>query len=446
MDTRRRPKHGPRHGRFKRRDSRPHHYNAFGQPVSHTALDPAAVDVAFGDDGLFTDATTGDDFAVNRVYNPASATWNTPDPAQADVNTYRAFGNSPTNATDPSGLDIVLNDESSQQFVKILKDDRWGDNRIPYNMKAMPNNTVVFTLGPGPDGTTAKPSSDWDTITDESRSVISSMLANGQTFEYSGVNDLIRDVKLLRNVVDNVRNFPIEFAADDPMIDDPHFNENGDVIPGVRPSAALRAVYERMAEGEFTPIMACRNGAQMHVMKAVLDVYGDEAFDNAMGFKEGSEEPFEIFNTKKYFGDNPVFTRSIEANGPQSVVPGEYVWARGNQNDGVLPGYEGSNFIIGPGNTVPDLWGGSISLGNHLTDVYLYRFRWDSGVKPDGEGMPSWSEFDETRDNLRPDFSNSEARAMRTEQLTHADGEGDGVLLNERKIPALNPLKPSEDQ
>ncbi len=115
MDTRRRPKHGPRHGRFKRRDSRPHHYNAFGQPVSHTALDPAAVDVAFGYDGLFTDATTGDDFAVNRVYDPSSGTWNTPDPAQADVNTYRAFGNSPTNEVDPEGLEPYANAPSREE-------------------------------------------------------------------------------------------------------------------------------------------------------------------------------------------------------------------------------------------------------------------------------------------------------------------------------------------
>ncbi len=33
-----------------------------------------------------------------------TGTWNTPDPAQADVNTYRGFGNSPMNETDPSGL------------------------------------------------------------------------------------------------------------------------------------------------------------------------------------------------------------------------------------------------------------------------------------------------------------------------------------------------------
>ncbi len=79
-------------------------YNAFGQPLSHTAPNPAAVDAVFGYDGLFTDPTTGDDFAVNRVYDPSSGTWLTPDPAQADVNTYRAFGNSPTNEVDPEGL------------------------------------------------------------------------------------------------------------------------------------------------------------------------------------------------------------------------------------------------------------------------------------------------------------------------------------------------------
>ncbi len=75
----------------------------------------AARGVAFGYDGLFTDATTGDDFAVNRVYDPSSGTWNTPDPAQADVNTYRAFGNSPTNEVDPEGLEPYANAPSREE-------------------------------------------------------------------------------------------------------------------------------------------------------------------------------------------------------------------------------------------------------------------------------------------------------------------------------------------
>ncbi len=52
---------------------------------------------------------------MNRVYDPSSGTWNTPDPAQADVNTYRAFGNSPTNEVDPEGLEPYANAPSREE-------------------------------------------------------------------------------------------------------------------------------------------------------------------------------------------------------------------------------------------------------------------------------------------------------------------------------------------
>ena len=79
-------------------------YTAFGQILGHTASNPAAVDTIFGYTGKYTDPATSLQWNEARWYNPVSGTFLSPDPAQADVNTYRYAGNGPTNGTDPRGL------------------------------------------------------------------------------------------------------------------------------------------------------------------------------------------------------------------------------------------------------------------------------------------------------------------------------------------------------
>ena len=64
-------------------------YSGFGQALSHTATNPAAVDPIFGYTGKFVDPATGLQWNVNRWYNPALGVWMTRDPAQADSNTCR---------------------------------------------------------------------------------------------------------------------------------------------------------------------------------------------------------------------------------------------------------------------------------------------------------------------------------------------------------------------
>ncbi len=54
--------------------------------------------------GSFHDPETGLQLNLNRWYDPAAERWLSQDPANADINTYRYAGNSPTNFTDPSGL------------------------------------------------------------------------------------------------------------------------------------------------------------------------------------------------------------------------------------------------------------------------------------------------------------------------------------------------------
>jgi RHS repeat-associated protein len=76
-------------------------YDAFGQLVSGTLTDP------FGFQGMFYDADSQTYQDRARMYDPAIGRFYSQDPlrfAAGDVNLYRYVGNSPTNATDPSGL------------------------------------------------------------------------------------------------------------------------------------------------------------------------------------------------------------------------------------------------------------------------------------------------------------------------------------------------------
>ena len=79
-------------------------YSAFGQALSHTAANPAAVDTIFGYTGKYTDPATGLQWNEARWYNPVTATFTSRDPAQADPNSDRYADNGPTDGTDPSGL------------------------------------------------------------------------------------------------------------------------------------------------------------------------------------------------------------------------------------------------------------------------------------------------------------------------------------------------------
>ena len=79
-------------------------YTAFGEPFS-----TPAVNFDFGYTGRYYDPATGLQWNINRWYNPSIQRWMGQDPAGLgpDANPYRYCGNSPTAATDPSGLDRV---------------------------------------------------------------------------------------------------------------------------------------------------------------------------------------------------------------------------------------------------------------------------------------------------------------------------------------------------
>ena len=71
----------------------------------------AAVDCLFGFTGRPLDTNTSLQNNLNRWYDSSVGRWISEDPtgfAAGDTNTYRYVGNSPANAVDPSGLDIIV--------------------------------------------------------------------------------------------------------------------------------------------------------------------------------------------------------------------------------------------------------------------------------------------------------------------------------------------------
>jgi RHS repeat-associated protein len=79
-------------------------YDSFGNLVSQTN---AAVDFLFGLAGRPTDPATGNVNDLNRWYQSSTGDWLSKDPTgfdAGDTNVYRYVGNSPTNASDPTGM------------------------------------------------------------------------------------------------------------------------------------------------------------------------------------------------------------------------------------------------------------------------------------------------------------------------------------------------------
>ena len=78
-------------------------YDSFGNLVSQTN---SAVDCLFGYTGRPLDSATGLQNNLNRWYDAAVGQWASEDPegfAAGQTNLYAYCGNSPTNASDPSG-------------------------------------------------------------------------------------------------------------------------------------------------------------------------------------------------------------------------------------------------------------------------------------------------------------------------------------------------------
>ena len=89
-------------------------FDSFGNVLSETHRDASGsivtsgsgyLDEAFEYTGRLFDKDTGLQNNLNRWYDPKIGRWMSEDPIEADVNSYRYVGNSPTNYRDPNGLD-----------------------------------------------------------------------------------------------------------------------------------------------------------------------------------------------------------------------------------------------------------------------------------------------------------------------------------------------------
>ncbi len=85
-------------------------YDSFGNqldPLTGNPLPSSEIDHLFAYTGRMFDPASGLQNNLNRWFDPAVGRWISEDPigfAAGDANLYRYVGNSPTNATDPSGL------------------------------------------------------------------------------------------------------------------------------------------------------------------------------------------------------------------------------------------------------------------------------------------------------------------------------------------------------
>ena len=97
-------------------------YDGYGKRL--TESNPA-VDLIFGYTGKMLDEATGLQNNLNRWYDSQTGRWISQDPigfGGGDANLYRYVGNSPTNATDPSGL--VEDDEKLPSSYPLDFDDK----------------------------------------------------------------------------------------------------------------------------------------------------------------------------------------------------------------------------------------------------------------------------------------------------------------------------------
>jgi len=103
-------------------------YDAYG----NNKVDSASVDAVFGWTGRYRDPTTGLQYNHNRWYDPSVGRWMSEDPigffgGQANLSAY--VGNSPTNWSDPSGLEPPWWAGTKAFFNTLFVDEIYGGGK-----------------------------------------------------------------------------------------------------------------------------------------------------------------------------------------------------------------------------------------------------------------------------------------------------------------------------
>ena len=137
-------------------------FDSYGNLVSSvnpSTGEAAAVDCLIGFVGLPYDKGSQTDRAVNRGYDPSTGRWLSVDPSGfdgGDANTYRYVGNSPTNATDPSGLDRRLVIWWGHLLIEVSDPDL-GTVYLEFNPRGFVQNLPYGWIGPVPTGAVPGP-------------------------------------------------------------------------------------------------------------------------------------------------------------------------------------------------------------------------------------------------------------------------------------------------
>ena len=160
-------------------------YDSFGKLVDETGT----ASIPFGYTGKLFDKTTGLQNNLNRWYDPNLGKWISQDPigfAAGDANLYRYVGNSPTNATDPSGLQEPLPPRIRQEV---------DPNRRPLDNNRAMGGIAIAAHGTGiPAGSlrTDLYRSPWESYNDQRRRYIGNRRAEIESELQSRVVEMLR--------------------------------------------------------------------------------------------------------------------------------------------------------------------------------------------------------------------------------------------------------------
>ena len=189
-------------------------YETFGTIVSQSDSTQGTL---FGFTGRPLDTATGLQNNWHRVYDSITGGWLSTDPLSftaGDANTSRYVGNSPTNATDPSGLIVVVPGTEAANLEKyILKTLGWKrDSQTPlYVEEAGANGTIRFSIPGGTSTTSLWGKNGVNTLEKE---ILAAMLRNGREINDASVRGVEGEVQARKRIVETAQEVRFGFPQD----------------------------------------------------------------------------------------------------------------------------------------------------------------------------------------------------------------------------------------
>ncbi len=295
-----------------------------------------------------------------------------------DTNLNRYVGNSPPNATDPTGL--VIRITGKQDFVKYLGDLGLQDKAFGFG--APGKDSAAFNLV-GATGNTLDLRDRFNLgANDLEKEIVLGMLERGRTFEFGSFTEFRDSIKIRMAIVENATKDVFDFGTVEDAKRNPKFwieRSNPDkpsrkffcVKDDVAPSAAIRDAFKPSDDKSYA--LSCRRALELLMVKGYLDVYSKDQgaiarFDKLFGHGEPAKDFYDRFLVY----EDPV------AHG--NIAPGD--WVRFINPDfsvranGENSGMEGSNTIYLGGDRFADYYGGQPrTFDDNLFRVYEWNHK-----------------------------------------------------------------------